>query len=114
MAEGPGAPSNPEIMLSAASTPAVLGGPTVTFDFHATAGGALLAQARVIDFRGASGPCNPVQFSIRGRRETPLIGGSFLEQVQRLLGVRLNPAPASVSLSHLDRKRLRQRAPASA
>jgi len=45
----------------------------------------------VLDFHGISGPCNPIDFSIRGHRQTVLIGGNFLKQVQRLLGVRFDP-----------------------
>ena len=71
----------------------VLGGPTVTFDFRA-ASGVLLAKASVLDFQGTSGPCNPISFSIRGHRQTPLIGGNFLKRVQRLLGTRFDLARA--------------------
>jgi hypothetical protein len=63
--------------------------PVVTFDFGATAGGQLLARARLSDADVASGPCNPVDFSIGGRRRTPLIGGDFVKQTERLLGVDL-------------------------
>jgi hypothetical protein len=62
--------------------------PTVRFDFRG-ASGSVVAQARMLDaFRGFSGPCNPIAFSILGHRQTPRIGGSFLLRVQRLLGVR--------------------------
>lgn len=63
-------------------------GPTVTFDFRA-ASGALLARAGVLaPGSGSSGPCNAVSLSIRGRRQTPLIGGNVLVGMERLLGVR--------------------------
>jgi hypothetical protein len=71
------------------SCPALLAGqPVVTFDFRAATGGRVLAQASVTDYRFESGPCNAVSFSIAGHRMKPLIGGDFLSQVQRLLGVR--------------------------
>jgi hypothetical protein len=62
--------------------------PTVRFAFRDTNGN-VLARASVLDaFHGLSGPCNPIDFRIRGHRELPLIGGHFLRRVQRLLGVR--------------------------
>jgi hypothetical protein len=64
------------------------GQPVVTFDFRAAAGQPVLAQASLTGYRFGSGPCNPVSFSIRGHRQKPLIGGNFLSNVQRLLGVR--------------------------
>jgi hypothetical protein len=63
--------------------------PVVTFDFRATAGGRLLARARLTDADVASGPCNPVDFSIDGHRQTPLIGSDFVKQTERLLRVNL-------------------------
>jgi hypothetical protein len=71
------------------SCPALLTGqPVVTFDFRAAAGGPMLAQASLTDYGFESGPCDPVSFSIRGHSQKPLIGGNFLNLVQRLLGVR--------------------------
>ena len=64
------------------------GQPVVTFDFRAAAGQPVLAQASVTDYGFESGPCNAVSFSIRGHRQKPLLGGSFLSQIQRLLGIR--------------------------
>ena len=64
------------------------GQPIVTFDFRAAAGRPVLAQASLTDDSFGSGPCNPVSFSIRSHGQKPLIGGNFLGQVQRLLGVR--------------------------
>jgi hypothetical protein len=62
--------------------------PSVTFAFRA-ANGNLLARARVLDaFRGVSGPCNPIRFSVAGARPQLLLGGRFLLRVQRLLGIR--------------------------
>jgi len=68
-----------------------LSGPTVTFDFRADTG-VLLAQASVLDFEGTSGPCNPIEFTMGGHHQTPLIDGDFLKRVQRLLGVSFTPA----------------------
>jgi hypothetical protein len=76
----------------------VLGGPTVTLDFRATSG-ALLAGASMMDSQGPSGPCNPIELSIRGHRQTPLIGGNFLEQVERLLGIRVNQGGRSSAVA---------------
>ena len=64
------------------------GQPVVTFDFRATAGGPVLAEASLTDYGFDSGPCDAVSFSIHGHPQKPLIGGNFLGQVQRLLGVR--------------------------
>ncbi|HJU37154.1 MAG TPA: hypothetical protein VJ716_07045 [Gaiellaceae bacterium] len=61
-------------------------GPVLISDFR-EAGGHLLAQAR-IDSSGFATICNPVQFSIGGHVQTPLVG-NFTQQVQRLLHRRL-------------------------
>ena len=63
--------------------------PVVTIDFRATAGGRLLAPARGTDSDVASGPCNPVDLSIGRHRQTPMIGGEFVKQTERLLRVNL-------------------------
>jgi hypothetical protein len=41
----------------------------------------------VTDYGVALGPCNPVSFSIRGHRKTPLVSDNFLTQAQRLLSI---------------------------
>jgi hypothetical protein len=65
------------------------GSPVVRFAFRG-ASGRVLARARVLDaFRGISGRCNAIQFTVPGHRKQPLIGGRLLLRVQRLLGVRL-------------------------
>jgi hypothetical protein len=63
----------------------------LTFTFRAGPGAAALAQATYTAFGSGpvSGPCSPIQFSIAGRRQDPLIGGNFVTQVQRMLGVTL-------------------------
>ena len=77
------------VQPGAYSCPALMAGkPVVTFAFQAAAGLPVLAQASLTDYGFGSGPCNPVSFSIGGRAQKPLIGGSFLAEVQRLLGVR--------------------------
>ena len=66
------------------------GTPTVRFAFRA-ANGSVLARASMLDaLKGHSGPCNPIAFSLPRHPETPLTGGRFLLQVQRLLGVRFD------------------------
>jgi hypothetical protein len=59
----------------------------------AVAGGPVLAQATYTDYgpnlMAPSGQCSPIELTIRGRRHTPLIGGLFVEQLQRLLDVSL-------------------------
>jgi hypothetical protein len=64
-----------------------VGAPVVTFDFRAAAGTPVLATASLTDYDFPSGPCNAVSFNIGGRPQKPLVGGNFLSQVQRLLGV---------------------------
>ncbi len=69
--------------------PALLGGqPVVTFDFRTRASGPLLAKVTLTDYGFPSYQCNPIDFSIRGHPQKPLLGGNFLTQVERLLGVR--------------------------
>ncbi len=77
----------------------LFGGPTVTLRFRA-ADGKVLARATVPDTlgRGLSGPCNPLQLTVRGRTARPLIGADLLLRIQRLLGVDLAPPlPRAVS-----------------
>jgi hypothetical protein len=81
------------------SCPALFG-PTVTFAFRAAAGGAVLARAQLLDLYGFSGPCNPIGLTILGHTQTPLIGGDFLERVQRLLGVQFEPPAIGRPSSH--------------
>jgi hypothetical protein len=77
----PGAVSCPNLMEAS---------PTVTFVFPAGLGKRVLARASVTLFDGLlSTSCNPMSFSVRGRAMKPLLGGTFLKHVQRLLHVRL-------------------------
>jgi hypothetical protein len=65
--------------------------PVVTFTFRARRTGAVLARASEPAY--ATDPtnnCDPMTFSVRGRTQTPLVGGgAVLDDVQRLLGVKL-------------------------
>jgi hypothetical protein len=71
------------------------GQPIVTFDFRAAVSKPILAQARVTDYGVALGPYNPVSFSIRGHRKTPLVSDNLLTQAQRLLSIHFrSPARA--------------------
>lgn len=76
----------PVVQPAAYSCPMLGNGPIVTLDFR-TRSRALLARASVLDFEGISGPCNAVHLSIGGQPKTPLIGGSFLRKLQRLLNL---------------------------
>jgi hypothetical protein len=73
--------------------PGELGPPkTFTLSFR-SASGTVLARASFTawgtSYSLISGRCNPVEFSIRGKRRTPLIGGHFLLRVEHLLGTTL-------------------------
>lgn len=78
---------------------AFFGGPTVTLRFRA-ANGKVLARATVPDTlgRGLSGPCTPLQLTVRGGTARPLIGADLLLRIQDLLDVDLAPpVPRDVS-----------------
>jgi hypothetical protein len=75
------------------------GGPTVTLRFR-SANGKLLARATVPDTLGGglSGPCNPLQMTVGGRKAPPLIGADLLLRLQRDLSLDLAPPlPRDVS-----------------
>lgn len=55
-------------------------------DFRSSTG-TLLARALAPSI-GSSTQCTPIQFSIGGRQQTPLVGGNFVLRVENLLGVR--------------------------
>jgi hypothetical protein len=77
---------------------------TVTFTFRASDGGTVLATAsELASAREPTTACDPMTFIIRGRPQTPLLGGAaVLRRAGRLLGVHLQTAshgpaqPASV------------------
>ncbi len=78
----------PIVQPGAYSGPLLLAGqPVVTFAFQAAAHRPVLAQASLTDYGFDSGPCNPISFTVAGRRQKPLIGGNILSRVQHLLGV---------------------------
>ena len=71
-------------------------GPYSTFDFR-SADGTTLASAGVPIY--GSGPCAPIDFSIGVKKQLPLVdkyvgppGPSFLERVEKLLGVSFMPS----------------------
>jgi len=68
-----------------ASCPALLFGSKVTFDFR-SAGRTLLARAR-LSSGSVSTECNPIEFSIHGRAQTPLVGLTFWTRVKQLVGL---------------------------
>jgi hypothetical protein len=75
------------------------GGPTVTLRFR-SANGKLLARATVPDTLGGglSGPGNPLQMTVGGRKAPPLIGADLLLRLQQDLSVDLAPPlPRDVS-----------------
>jgi hypothetical protein len=76
----------PVLKPGAAPLCPVVAGPVLIFDFRG-AGGHVVAQAR-LDNSGFATICNPVQFSIGGHVQTPLVG-NFTQQVQRLLHRRM-------------------------
>jgi hypothetical protein len=64
----------------------------ITLSFRDRAGGRALARATYTAYPpplGPSGPCNPIQFTIGGRRQPALIGGEFMKSLQRILGISL-------------------------
>jgi hypothetical protein len=63
--------------------------PTVTLRFLARANGRVLATATETDYGFGSSICNPLTLAVRGQKTRHLIGGRFLEQLQRLLGANL-------------------------
>lgn len=71
----------------------VTGARVVTLSFRAARGGPVLAQATYTaygsDLTAPSDECTPIEFSIRGHRQTALIGGDFINHANRLLGINL-------------------------
>jgi hypothetical protein len=65
--------------------------PVVTFTFRAVLGGRVLARAIQIVDRGVGRPaCEPMTLTVRGRPQTPLLGGAgVVRDAQRLLGIRV-------------------------
>lgn len=69
-------------------------GQFVTFTFRASAGGPALAQASQAAWATEpTTPCDPMSFAVRGRGQTPLLGGAaVVHEVGRLLAVKLATA----------------------
>jgi hypothetical protein len=84
------------VQPGAYSCPALLAGtPVVTFTFRASDGGTVLARAsELASAREPTTNCDPMTFSIRGRSQTPLLGGAaVVHEAGRLLGVHLQTPP---------------------
>lgn len=64
--------------------------PVIKLTFRARARGPVLATASEIDYGYGSFPCNPVTLTVSGHKTRLLIGGHFLERLQRLLGINLD------------------------
>ncbi|MGH3009303.1 MAG: hypothetical protein ACRDLM_07860 [Gaiellaceae bacterium] len=79
-----------------------VGGPGVTLTFRSAAG-TVLARAEVSDPGGSgeSGPCNPLQLTVGGRKAVPLIGADLLRRIQQDLQVDLAPPTTRVVTSCL-------------
>jgi hypothetical protein len=70
--------------------------PTVTLAFRGHAEGPILAKAAETDYGYGSGPCNALTVTSRDRKTRFLIGGRFLEHLQRLLGVNFGFGEGSI------------------
>jgi hypothetical protein len=72
------------------------GAPAVTFTFRASDGGTVLASAsELASAREPTTACDPMTFSIRGRPQTPPLGGAgVVHETGRLLGVHLQTPPS--------------------
>jgi hypothetical protein len=70
--------------------------PVVTFTFRASDEGNMLASAsEASSAREPTTPCTAMTFSIRGRPQTPLLGGAaVVRKAGRLLGVHLQTPPS--------------------
>jgi len=65
---------------------------SLTITYNAGPAGPALSKAQVMltpgSRAGGGGQCDPVGFSIRGRRQNSLIGVSFAKQIEQLAGFR--------------------------
>lgn len=67
------------------------GARVVTLKFDGP-GSTALAVARYLDYpplNSLSGECTPVDFSVHGRQQTPLIGGRFVQWLENITAIRL-------------------------
>jgi hypothetical protein len=72
--------------------PALIDPRLVVMTFRTATGGPALAVLTYYDYRPWSGPsaaCKTVGLTIGGRRQDPLVGGSFLQAIGRMLGTSL-------------------------
>jgi hypothetical protein len=86
----PGVTGCPGLMLPAKTiTMTFRAGPGPGPSAHA--GGAALAVLRFVDYRpwktAYSSQCEPLQLSIGGRRRAALDGGTFIKQIERIIGL---------------------------
>lgn len=68
------------------------GAQRITLLFRSGAARTVVARATYIAYPGlalSSGPCKPVQFWIGRREQRPLLGGSFVRRLDRIIGSRL-------------------------
>jgi hypothetical protein len=70
--------------------------PTVTLTFRAHAKGPILARATETDYGYGSGPCNALMVTSPEHKTRFLIGGQFLEHLQRLLDVNFGFGEGSI------------------
>jgi hypothetical protein len=70
--------------------------PTVTLTFRAHARGPVIAKASETDYGYGSGPCNALTVTSPGHKTRFLIGGQFLEQLERLLDVNFGFGEGSI------------------
>lgn len=64
----------------------------IALTFRARPGGPALARLDYADYPPRLAPgteCTPVQFTVRGHRGKPLLGGDMVRRLQRILGTRL-------------------------
>lgn len=71
--------------------PLLINGPTITLTFRSANGAVARARYAADSPDGGlvSSQCDPISYSIGGRSRKALVGGRFLQRVQRLLGERL-------------------------
>jgi hypothetical protein len=83
----------PIVQPGATCCPALIDPRTITMTFRARTSGPVLAALRFADYRpwkaAYSNECAPVQLSVAGRRWPALDGGAFIEQIERIIGLRI-------------------------
>jgi hypothetical protein len=80
----------PTVQPGAIPCPAFPDPKLITMTFRTRSAGPALAVLRFFDYRpwraAGSGQCDPVQLSIGGRPRTALDGGTFIHQIERIIG----------------------------